>query len=344
MTKLTLLTLLLFISHSASAENYYEPKNYGSDSLYNPFSNFLSYTFDVLQLPDNFGTANFLNNSDKVFTNLSNPNQAIENEGGWNRFINRQVFPINSDYPNESYAALPNYALHLLGGGMVYRKDLEWFRKNDYQYAATTAITLAMTAEFIQEVLEKNTTADDDEIADIFIFRPLGIALFHNDKVASFIMKHLDPAIWGSLQGISINQPKIINPGIHYIYRPPITQYKNARLFLYTGLNNMIGFSHKLNPQDSFSWATGLATQRIDASLAQQAELKHSAGIFYDRNKSLLASLIFNDTGGNRFRLNLYPTNDSNLGKFGYFITQNIQNQLSAGIVYKIQFGIGFSS
>jgi hypothetical protein len=54
--------------------------------------------------------------------------------------------------------------LHLLGGGMVYRKDLEWFRANDYDYATASAVVLAMTAEFIQEVLEKNTTKDDDEV------------------------------------------------------------------------------------------------------------------------------------------------------------------------------------
>lgn len=323
-----------------SSEPYYQPRSYGSDSLYSPFSNFLSYSFDTLQLRDNFSTDNFSGNTQTVLDHLGDPGQAIDNEGGFNRFINRQIFPVDSEYSNESYAALPNYGLHLLGGGMVYRKDLEWFRAHDYEYAATSAIVLAMTAEFIQEVLEKKTTTDDDEVADIYIFRPLGILLFHNDAVADFVMDYLDPAIWPSLQVYDLTKDQINNAGIHYIYRPTFEFYE-TRFFIYTGLNNMLGLSHRLNKQDYFTWSIGQSTQRVDLSLDKQAELKTSAGVFYDRNKSLLASLVVNDSGGNRFRINWYPSNESIVGKLGYFLSQHRDEEWSAGVVYKIQFGIG---
>jgi len=340
----TFFICLILGFNSAVATDYYHPQDYGSESLYSPFGNFLSYSFDVLQLPDNFGTANFSKNAETVTNHLLSPNQAIENEGGYQRFVNRQIFPIDPKHSNDSYAALPNYALHMIGGGMVYRKDLEWFKKNNYKYPTLSASTMAMTAEFIQEVFEKNTTADDDEIADMLIFRPLGMVLFHNDKFANFFMEQFDPAIWPSLQAYDINKQTIANAGIHYIYRPKLARYGNTGLFIYTGINNMLGLSHKLDLEHSLSWATGLSTQKIDLNSDQQAQLKHSLGIFYDRNKSLLASLVINDSGGSRFRFNLYPTNQSYLGKLGYFITQNMQNEITAGIVYNIQFGIGFSN
>ena len=327
-----------------AAKAYYQPREYGSDSLYSPFSNFLSYSFDTLQLPDNFNTGNFSQNRRTVLDHLGDPKQAIDNEGGFNRFVNRQIFPIDSEFSNESYSALPNYFLHALGGGMVYRKDLEWFRENDYEYATTSAVVLAMTAELLQEILEKNTTTDDDEVADMYIFRRLGILLFHNDAVADFVMDYFDPAIWPSLQVYDLTEDRINNAGIHYIYRPTFLEFYDTRLFLYTGLNNMLGLSHRVNEKDSFSWSVGMSTQRIDSDLDRQAELKTSAGVFYDRNKSLMASLVINDTGGNRFRFNWYPTNRSIPGKLGYFISQHENEKWSAGVVYKIQLGIGFTA
>lgn len=327
-----------------AAQAYYQPRTYGSDSLYSPFSNFLSYSFDTLQLPESFGTADFSQNAQTVLDHLGDPQQAIENEGGFNRFINRQVLPVDSAYSNESYAALPNYFLHLLGGGIVYRKDLEWFRENNYSYATTSAVALAMTAEFIQEVFEKKTTTDDDEVADMYLFRPLGILLFHNDAVANFVMDYLDPAVWPSLQVYDLSEETINNAGIHYIYRPTFLEFYDSRLFIYTGLNNMVGLSHRLNNEESFSWSIGKSTQRVDLSLDRLAELKTSAGIFYDRNKSLLASLVINDTGGNKFRFNWYPANTSVAGQLGYFLSRHESDSWSAGVVYKIQLGIGLTS
>ena len=339
-----ILSFIFPVQASAAVElRYYQPRTYGSDSLYSPLSNFLSYTFDTLQIPENFGTDNFSQHSQTVLDHLGDPGGAIDNEGGFNRFVNRQIFPIDSDHASESFSALPNYALHLLGGGMVYRKDLEWFRAHDYKYATTSAVVLAMTAEYLQEALEKQTTTDEDEVADFYIFRPLGILLFHNDVVANFVMEYFDPAIWPSLQVYDLSEDRINNTGIHYIYRPTFFEILGARLFIYTGLNNMFGLSHGINNGESFSWAIGKSTQRIDFDLAQQAELKTSAGLFYDKNKSLLASLVINDTGGNRFRFNWYPTNKSIPGKLGYFVSQHENDNWSAGVVYKIQFGIGFT-
>ena len=329
--------------NSLASQDYFQPRTYGSDSLYSPFGNFLSYTFDTLQLPENFGTSNFSANSQTVLDHLADPQQAIDNEGGFNRFVNRQIFPVDSAYSNESYSALPNYFLHTLGGGMVYRKDLEWFRANEYDYATMSAVVIAMTAEYIQEVFEKKTTTDDDEVADIYLFRPLGILLFHNDAVAGFVMDYFDPAIWPSLQVYDVSEDRINNAGIHYIYRPTFLEMGNTRFFLYTGLNNMLGLSHSINSGESISWGVGKSTQFVDLSLDKQVELKTSAGIFYDKNKSLLASLVVNDTGGNRFRFNWYPTNKSIVGKLGYFLSQHENDQWSAGVVYKIQLGIGFS-
>jgi len=335
------LTAILY-SH-VNAGPYYQPANYGSESLYSPLGTFLSYSFDTLQLPDSFDTHDFDNRYDLVIEHLTHPRAAIDAEGGFNRFVNRQIFPVDSDFSSESWSILPNYGLHLLGGGIVYRKDLEWFRKHDVENATSYAISLAMTAELIQEVFEKKTTTDDDEVADVLIFRPLGIWLFHDDAFAIKFMSLFDPAAWSYLQAFDVSEDRFINTGINYVYRPPATQFYNSRLFIFTGLNNLIGLSHQYNNNEWFSWGMGLATQRVDFSLSAQAELEPSLGFFYDRNKSLLWSLVLNDTGGNNVRFNLFPTNQSLAGKFGYFVSSHEDETWSFGFTYRFPLGIGFT-
>ncbi|MDH5710539.1 MAG: hypothetical protein OEZ15_02585 [Gammaproteobacteria bacterium] len=341
-TRYYYLILLLVNTGSIHAGEYYNEKNYGSDSLYDPFGSFLSYSLDSLQVPDSFGTENFNNNLNSVLDNLAHPKSAINNDGGFHQFFNREFLPVDSEHSEESWAILPNYGLHLLGGGMVFRRDLEYFRAHDVDYAMLYSVTLAMSAELIQEAIELKTTKPADAVADFYIYRPAGILLFANDAIASFVMDNLDPAIWSYLQAFDLASDRFINTGISYMYRPPATEFLNSRLFIFTGLNNQVGLSHRIDNNDWLSWGVGLSTQRIDFSASKQAELDTSYGLFYDRNKSLLWSLTFNDTGGTQYRFNLFPSNESLPGKFGYFISKNNNGEFSAGLTYRIQMGIGF--
>lgn len=337
------LLLALLYTNATCATPYYQPRAYGSDSLYSPIGNFLSYSLDTLQVPDSFGTDNFDQHFDEVMDNLSDPGNAIDAEGGFNRFVNRQIFPVDSNHSNESWSILPNYGLHLLGGGVAFRKDLEYYRANNFDNAMLYSISLAMTAELIQEVFEKRTTTEDDAVADFYIFRPLGIWMFSNDEIAAFFMETFDPAVWPYMQAFDFSEDRFINTGINYMYRPPATEFYNSRLFIFTGLNNQIGLSHRTSETDWFSWGVGIATQRIDFSLDRQADLDTSLGFFYDRNKSLLWSLVFNDTGGQNYRFNLFPANNSTLGQFGYFIGSSGNHSLSVGFTWRFQMGIGLS-
>ncbi|MCW8923998.1 MAG: hypothetical protein OQK69_10285 [Gammaproteobacteria bacterium] len=336
------LFIILLVTNNISAAPYYSEKDYGSDSLYDPFGNFLSYSLDSLQVPESFGTENFNDNLDTLLDNLAHPKNTINNDEGFNRFINREFFPVDSEFSDESWAILPNYGLHLLGGGMVFRKDLEYFRAHDVDNAMLYSITLAMTAELIQEVIELKTTKPADAVADFYIYRPIGIWLFADDEFTEFVMKTLDPAIWPYLQAFDFSSDQFINTGINYMYRPPATEFLNSRLFIFTGMNNQVGLSHRINNSDWFSWGIGASTQRIDFELDKQAELATSLGLFYDRNKSLLWSLTFNDAGGTDYRFNLFPSNKGLPGKFGYYIGSNNQ-KVSLGITYRIQMGVGFS-
>jgi hypothetical protein len=200
-----------------------------------------------------------------------------------------------------------------------------------------------MTAELLQEALERETTTADDAVADFWIFRTVGIALFYNEAFAAGFMKYLDPAIWPYLQVYDVSEGELNNTGINYMYRPPKMEFFNSRLFLFTGLNTLLGLSHRTSKSDWLSWSIGAATQRVNFDTSLQAEVEPSFGLFYDRDKSLLWSLVINDTGGTHFRFNLYPVRKTGPGQFGYFIGSHGDTSWSFGLVYKIQLGIGAS-
>jgi hypothetical protein len=299
-----LLALALASSAAGAAEDrtsppfFYRGYDYGSESQFNPITSFITYSFDTLQVPKSFGIDNWGSQRDAVQTDLAHPGRAIDQQGGRKAFVNRQILPIDLNTTDW----IPNYALHVLGGGMVYRKNAEWFEAQGYAYPRLYAATLVTAAELVQEVVEKKSTLSDDEVADVYIFTPAGILLYSWDPFARFAADTLRLAEWPYQPMFNPNRRKLTNVGENFIARPAMFGSDAPRPFVYFGITTLLGASHAVNETDSFSWGVGPAVEQ-----AQPLELRTSAGIFYDRNDSLLASLIVNGTENLAVRLNIYP-------------------------------------
>jgi hypothetical protein len=338
------ITLLLVASQffqPVFASMYYRDSAVGSDAFYNPLNAFSHYIFDTLQLSENFDQENFSERYETVIDNLTHPRRAINNEGGFTRFVNRQIFPVDSEHSDEWVTMLPNYFLHLFGGGMVYRRDLEYFREHDYRYPQTYSITLAMFAEFVQEVFEKKTTADDDEIADFYIFRPLGIWLFSDDDRATYIKEKLDPAIWPYLLYYDPANEQYSNVGISYVVRFGTIGNSRARPFMYFGLNTLLGLTHARGELDHISWGLGYAIESLDGTgRTLNYELRPSFGLFYDRDSSLLWSVILNGTENLKVRANIYPWTPSRF-QTGFALGLSDDDEFYFGLSLNMPFGIG---
>lgn len=323
---------------------YYRPATIGSDALYNPANSFFNYTFDTLQLSENFATEDYSQNLSDIWEFLMHPRRSIDNEGGFRRFVNREIFPIDSEHRRDSFAALPNYALHLLGDGQTFRRDMEWFQSKGYRYPRLVAASLAMISELLQEGLEAQNTTDADAIADLYLFRPLGLLLYSNPRAAKAIRKHLDPAIWPTLVSIDARSSKLINTGMAYIYRPPALARGNAQLFVHTGLNNLIGLSYRTDEHTSYTLAVGVAIEEIVRQRNIQAEVRPSVGMFKDRRGSLLWSAVINDVGRTRFRLNVFPGATGRLNPLGVFFSLSDEWEVTAGISVNLPLGVGLSA
>jgi hypothetical protein len=156
------IVLIFFCSSikvSAQETKYYffHPVSYGSDAIFNPISLIANGGFDELQsywrssslsdIPWKIGAKN-------VWYNINAPFPQI-NKFGWNDFIFSEVIPRSLNMADAQY--FPNYTLHLLGGGMQYRKTIEWFDYYGYPLPEAWAIMSTMGYHYINEIIENGT-------------------------------------------------------------------------------------------------------------------------------------------------------------------------------------------
>ena len=67
---------------------------------------------------------------------------------------------------------VPNYTLHLIGGGMTFRALTEWFEDQRFPLAWLWSGAIMLGSAFVNETLEnkRNTGCNTDAIADVYFF------------------------------------------------------------------------------------------------------------------------------------------------------------------------------
>lgn len=322
---------------SSAKPQFYTGVAYGSGAQFNPFSAWITYAFDTLQVNSSFDDGSLRERWGQVRWDLTHVNSAIRLEGGWTAFVNRQVLP----YRFTEKDWVPNYSLHLLGGGMIYRKNAEWLEAHGQPYPRLTAAVLNMSAELLQEVIEKKSTKHDDEIADVFIFEPAGILLYSYEPFARWSADTLHLVDWPYQAMYDPNRPRtgggrggLVNVGQNFAARPELFGSRNHRAFVYFGMTTLAGLSHRITAEHSVSWGFGAAiTHAKDPTTT-----RYAGGLFWDRNDSLMGSLIVNGTEDLKVRLNLYPgiVGPGSWWSPGLFVGLGPNREIAAGLTLRI--------
>ncbi|MCA8977515.1 MAG: hypothetical protein KDC98_22520 [Planctomycetes bacterium] len=338
-TLLTMVLLTAACSLAPTSRVYYRERDIGSQSTFEPLSSSLQYVLDSVQV-ESFDTADYGRDLRDVLQHLGSPGHEIEADGGWRRFINAEVFPIDGDHLDDSAAILPNVFLHCLGGGMLFRKQAEWFAAHDYPAPWLLAGVVAMSTEILGEAIEKPASANTDEIADVLLWRPLGLWLYGDDERASWIRHNLDPVDWPNQLIWDANQERWRNAGMNFVFRPSLLAGESTRFFAYTGMTNLFGLSHELPNGDTLSWGGGTATVHIEP-----VRLRWSAGLFYERDDSLLASLLVHGAEGYAVRANVYPGALGEPGMWwsraGLFVGIDDDGATTVGVQWLLPIGLG---
>jgi len=314
------IVLILFccsIQSLAQEKNYYffHPVSYGSESTFNPISLIANGGFDELQSywrPSALADIPWKNGSKNVWMNITDPLPQI-NKNGWHEFIYQELIPGSLDMTKAQY--FPNYTLHLIGGGMQYRKAVEWFDYYGYPLPVLWAIISTMSYHYINEIIENGDGIGPnvDPIADLDVFDPLGIILFSFDGVCNFFSSAVYLNDWNGQPAFSFSPLALHNVGQNFIIKYHITASGRTSLLYHFGNFGELGLSFKTNDEDAISFGVGMISKGVNTTENDLGALHYTinvgprAGIYWDRNNSLMASLVAYDDFHSHVRLNVYP-------------------------------------
>jgi hypothetical protein len=208
-----------------------------------------------------------------------------------------------------------------------------------------------MGYHFINELVENGPSihGNTDAIADFCIFDPLGILFFSFDGVAEYFSSEFGLNDWSPQPSLSFSPLSFRNFGHNFVMRYPVTVTKHTSAFLHLGKSTLLGISLRTDNENSISVGVG-ATQtgvwevdKTNGIGTNSIRVGAACGFFYDRNNSLLASLLVSEYYLERVRLNIYP------GVFsaspfspGFFFTLGESGTYATGITIQYSpFGIG---
>lgn len=316
---------------------FYGRRDFGSESMIHPVRLILNGGYGILQLDNRAGNPweiDYARGLRIVWRNVSDPAGAIQQDG-WGEFLQREVLPVSID--NEGGQYWPNYMNHLIGGGMSYRMMSEWFSWHDWKYPRLWAGTTIFAYHLLNEVVEnydveKWTT---DPVADLLIFNPLGIWLFSSDRVAGFFSHNLHMTDWSYQIAYDVQSERWVNNGQNFAMKLDLPWFEKWRLFYHFGTHAELGVSYRLPNGDELSVGAGLIAKNLLPTEGnfRTVDLARSAGVWWDRDGSLLASMDWAEGKGYRMRANLYPSVvEFGSVRPGFFGILNRDNDVTLGV------------
>ncbi len=328
--------------------HFYKGRDYGSEALYSPWNLLLNGSYDIIQLDrtrDVFSLP-YETGIKNVSWNLSHAFTSIKAYGVKN-FIRDEVFPLSFDKNNGQW--YPNYTLHLIGGGMTYRAMAEWYIQNDVPSPYVFSFVTMGAYHFLNEVVENQTYQGMtvDPIADIYIFDLGGILLFSSESVCTFFDSTLNFADWSLQPSLLVRNGQLHDNGQYFSLKWKLPFWDHWYLHHFFGLNDVTGLSYKFDNGEAISAGYGLSPGNLilldRLTNKKTISFVESAGIFFDRNNSLLASVLYTRKTDYNVTINVYPgLFDIGSFKVGGWIVFNKQGGTLFGLTTRYIPGIAF--
>jgi hypothetical protein len=294
---------------------FYHGYDYGSDAAFNPASEVINGAFGILQISSRWVSLDQIdwrNGFDNTWSALSHPGAVIDAYGR-SDFIRDELIPGRLDWNSLQY--VPNYTLHMIGGGARHRAFIEWYRGHNIPapvaWAWATTIAHAFAVEAVEHWNEPGPTVDP--IADMYLFDPAGALLFSFDPVARFFSHTLNLSIWSGQPAYNPIANTIENAGQNYGLHFFLRDTHRVGLFMYWGMSHLFGVT--VRGGSSFDWSAGLGgaveelteVERANGTTSLFARIEPDAGFFVHHNGSLLASIHISTAWTQRLRMQIYP-------------------------------------
>lgn len=307
-----LLAVLASQPPDSTTGRFYSGRDYGSESQFNPLSVIANEAWDISQLEGTSRSIPELHSAGsfgRLHGSVGHPLESIRREGA-RRFLTTEIVPTSFDRDRAQW--IPNYQLHLVGGGMRYAALEEWWSSHGCEHPAIAAAATTMVADYMNEVSEISNNPSSrvaDPVADLYFFDIGGILLFRIDAVKDFCSRTIQVMNWPLQPTWVAGGPKVENAGEYWAIKAPIPVTDRWKLFYHMGLGNIGGVSRSLGGGNDLSVAAGCYSRSLRDvdSAVRTARIEPKLGIFWDRNNSLMASAFWNSQSVDRFLVNIYP-------------------------------------
>ncbi len=278
-----------------------------------------------------------------MWKSVSRPDRVIKTYGV-RRFITRQLLPM-SGKKSGGGQWVPNYQLHVLGGGMTGVRMTEWYQRHGSAHPELAAAATVTAWHLITEMIEhQNGVPSADAVADLLIFDPAAFLLWRNDWVQRAFSTRVEMTNWSG-------QPAIVSPTstIQNMHQTAMLRgkvWRNYRPMTTFGGSFLLGMSRRVGAADWFSLAGGWDPTEnpiIDPVTGEKTvTLNPNIGVFYDRDGSLLSALHVRLNRTELITLNLYPGvihfGNWSPGMFAHVLKDG---RLRFGIVPRFGLGLG---
>jgi hypothetical protein len=279
---------------------FYRALPYGSQASFNPFFILVNGSFDMVQtghVENRVAAIRYAEGFRNVNRNLLHPLDNISRYG-WSEFFGNEL--MISDPNVEHSQWVPNYTLHMIGGGLTYRALSEWYRHKGFARPELMAGVNCLAYHYVNEAVENGASRGPnvDAIADFLLFNPLGIALFSNDHVAGFFSRELNAANWSSQPVLNLRTGRLDNMALSFAFKYFPLKERPVGLFYYTGMNTALGATWRFHRDYSISGGAGVGTvgiykvEQANGERKLTAALGRTAGLFWDKGNSLLQKAV----------------------------------------------------
>jgi hypothetical protein len=226
------------------------------------------------------------------------------------KFLKIEFLPLS--FTKNTMQWIPNYQQHLFGGGMLYTAMREWYDEHNFPLPWLLSSITVMSQHLFNEVMEagRNESYSVDEISDIYIFDLGDIFLFSFDNVNEFFSKELNLSDWSLQSTITLPNGRV-NAGQYFSIKWKFPFSEDWYLFYRYGMDALFGLSKKIDETDNLSAGLGFKTKHlvdIRTNFRERTiETEWHAGVFYDRNNSLLASFVMSGVKEYFCMIDVYP-------------------------------------
>ena len=324
---------------SSGGPYFYRGPPYGSDAYMNPLAIILNkgYAVSVIESWNRrvFDPYGFRSVGDA----LAHPLAAIERGGGWWNFIRFEMLPLS--YQDQDPKWITNYFGHVFEGGVYYRRLTEWYQAKGLPLPALAAGVTTLAAAVLNEAYEMRgqEIGSAGTVADLYFFDFAGVALFSFESVPRFFAQKLHADVWVGQASVVLPSGELANNSNMLFFKFPWKLVPSSSLFLWTGIGSQAGLAfHRPNGLDiTVGLGTDTEQRRVDPVTGEETiRLASAAGLFIDRNGSLLATLHLTEVRHRLLRVNVYPGVLPGLArKFGAWAILSRDMKLSLGITHQ---------